>query len=515
MRQSTMDSRNRPKGHLINLLPLLICLGFLSTLAASAALARNDGAVAEDYVHSTALELNRLDDFNQQAGQDRGAEAIVVFGASLPTFSGRPIDQLRVHSFADGSWNRVPFQVDEKDASGLYLEAEDGLLDTDDELVIPYSAGGQERPDENSLPPEVPLGSPWVDILVSDPRHPDEDPSAFYLFGVSEPIVPPGVPPAISWDDSEFLLSTPQYSLGIATAGREGYFGFHRLEVNQSGVDMIDRLKFRGNLVGVEQNEENLASTLDILGIEILGAPVKVGPVRAVLSEAGDMAYVDRFGLAGVLGSVGGLVGGGLFDITDVRVSIDFSPEISGAEYRDANMNASVVVDGSPDEIPTSPLPVWREVRDSRGGLVILSDSVPDDSPASVYYEDVLEAPLFDTGDQKQFADMGVMAPTADDFAAAGFPREIVILAADAPADRAEVLADQAANPLQVRIGDGGGSVPETAPPPEDTPTPSPTVPTTAPDTPPPSPSATATETDPGWESSPIYLPKLVNSHQD
>ena len=54
---------------------------------------------------------------------DRGEDPIIVTGSSLPVFVGKPIDELVLYSYAEGSWSPIPFQIDERtnDITGTYV----------------------------------------------------------------------------------------------------------------------------------------------------------------------------------------------------------------------------------------------------------------------------------------------------------------------------------------------------------------------------------------------------------
>jgi len=70
------------------------------------------------------------------AAWTRRLDPAVVKGSQLPDFSGVALDDLFVYKYSGGSWSQVPFQFDEVDSGGKYVASEDGVFDSNDELVF-------------------------------------------------------------------------------------------------------------------------------------------------------------------------------------------------------------------------------------------------------------------------------------------------------------------------------------------------------------------------------------------
>jgi hypothetical protein len=340
---------------------------------------------------------------------------------------------------------------------------------------------GAEAP-EGSRPASIEEGAPRAAIQAVDPLDAERE-AWFYVFHAAEASPSPGEP-YVAYEGATRTLSGERYALGMADPNADGFIGLRSLSLDE-GPDLIDRLKIRGTLdiLGMQQfvTEEDLGPLLAAAGAEIGGEPVKTGPVRAVLTGAGGFAYARRFDLLGGFATLREL-GGGFIVFTDARISLDLDPAASGATYRDANVTDGVPVDGMPDEVPDGPLPAWRELVFESARLALLNPPASASVDARVYYVDNADNPdAGDTGDGKQFADMGVAAPDFENLVDSGFPGELVVLPADAGDAGVSDLAAAQAAAIELRITLAGNAptqmptqVPTSIPtrPPEDTPTP-------------------------------------------
>lgn len=443
-----------------------------------------------------------------QGASRRHADPVVVGGAWLPALQGAPLAELSVWILRGGAWERVPIQIDERDATGAYLAAEDGRLDAEDELVFVLGAPG-ERASAGAWPPGLPEGPARHELRLTDPLDPAFE-AWYYLF--RSPGTPAeSVPPVVRWDPVAREVRTEAYVLGLADQAADGFVGIDALSLHGDGADLVDRLKIRGNLAafGFEQpvDEETLLAALQVAGLELGFEPVIHGPLRVVLAEAGGFAYADRFALFPDLSGIEDALGGGgplAVELRDARLSIDFSAQAAGARYRDANLPEGVAIDGQADTVPQGPVPSWREIGFANGRLAILSGAVPGDSAARVYYRDDAAGPAGDTGDGQSFGDNGVLAPDLGSLVEAGFPGEAVVLPPGSPVDPA-VLAANRLSPLAIEVT---GVVLPTAAPTAGR-TPSPTAAASATRPPSPEPSPTRVRPEPRQR---LHLPNLRRS---
>ncbi len=394
-----------------------------------------------------------------QAGA-RYAETIVVKGQDLGSLRGSGLDQVQLWMFADGEWRREVAQLDERSA-GDYVASEDLLLDADDELAFSFVPGGQ-RATEAQTPPGIAVDAARAEITVTDPLTAGAVHYA-YAFAVPGAAAPAAQPPAVDYDPTTRLFKGSGYSLGLADQGKDFFIGVRELRLGAAETNLLDRLKIRmtlsASLLGqeLEITEENLSDTLGLLGTDLSADPVKVGPVRTLVGGGGTL-YAQRFALLRSLGDLADLSGGGVIDfgLSDMRLSLDLSPAAEGATYRDANAPSGVKVDGTPDAVPGSPLPAWRELVFPMGRLLILTRPGEMAAKASAYYKDDAALDGNDTGDGQSWGDAGVFAPDAESLLATGFPGEMVVLPAGSPVTAAG-LAAQYLQPLQVVVTTSGG----------------------------------------------------------
>lgn len=420
-------------------------------------------------------------------GGDVGArvgEVVVVEGALLGEAGRMSIGGLSAWTYDGATWVRIGMQVDERGAEGGFVAPEegDGYLDGADELVLLYEEAGARAP-AAGRPGGMAGADVRAELELRDPLDGGESRWAYVFHGGQAGHAPAA---RLGWEAEARRIEAEAYQLGFAVPERDGYFGIASLRLFGDERDLVDRLKFRATLdlggLPLTLTEEDLADPP--LGLELpfdLDVdPVVVGPVRILIDAAGaSVATPGRVSLLTGLEALGDLGGGGLpieLPLSNLRVSLDFTPAAEGALYRDANAPAGVTVDGLPDEVAEQPLPAWRELSHEAGRLLMLRGAPVSESEAVVYYEDDRSGDRRDTGDGESWADNGVFAEEATGFAGAGFPGELVFLPSSSPLDPNALLAAADA-PLEVELAalEGRAPGPTVTPPVEATPTPGPT----------------------------------------
>ncbi len=103
----------------------------------------------------------------------RSIDVILLTGADLPFLLDRPIQELRLVALKQGDLTPIPFQIDEKDAEGVYLfrtshpdlqDVDPGKMDANDELCFMVLDMGARLP-----PAEIASGKLLAEIEVKDP----------------------------------------------------------------------------------------------------------------------------------------------------------------------------------------------------------------------------------------------------------------------------------------------------------------------------------------------------------
>lgn len=430
-----------------------------------------------------------------QEGAGRLGEPVVITGSALAPLLGAAREELSLWIWRGEGWERAPLQMDERDAAGAYLLGEDGTLDEDDELVFLADGLGMAAP-PGSWPPDVGRSHAGLEVQVTDPLAAGA-PTHGYLFRAGHG--PPDSelwPSQVTYDPVSAEIRSANYILGLARAAPDGFVGIKRLSLFADPTDLVDRAKVRTRLRVLNQTvditEENVTWQITF-DPEVRAA----GPLRQVVEAGGGrgVAYAHRI--------VTDLPRGvelppSLDFLTYVRVSLDFGPEAVPATYRDGNVPDGVAVDGQPDPVRVAPMPAWREFVLAPGRLVLLGRG-PDGS--SVYYKDDGRVDARDTGDGMSYADSGVEVRDLRHLVREGFDLQMVVLPHRSSVT-AERLAEEAANPLQVRVA--GWAVP---PSPTPTATDVPVTPTVSPVLPTATPTTAAT---PEVPNRPAYLPHLT-----
>jgi len=210
------------------------------------------------------------------------------------------------------------------------------------------------------------------------------------------------------FDAARWLFTAQGYRLGIIPYRMAA----ERLEMNGSGVDILDRTKLRvfSSFIGSVLTEDEL---------ELIGAPaVRDGRVRAFGTYAiGSnqltlIAYRSTFQFLLDVNIPAELPF--ITTLDWMRISADLSPAAAGSTYYDANTSNGVPVDGQPDAVATSPATDWWQVSGSTGTVVQIADLGHLGGTRTNYYKDDARVDAGDTGDKQSYADCGARVARAN-----------------------------------------------------------------------------------------------------
>lgn len=394
------------KTALRSMLPLVLgaCVVWLAVVGLGVARAQT-GTLQAPSAEAPSAEAPSAAAPSAAAAINRPQDPVMVPGAGFTGFSDVPLDELVLYAYQSGAWTPIPFQIDEVNVTGTYVVSDGGRLDDNDELVFMAgdtgdSVGQEIWPDD----PESKL-YPRYEISITDPLSPG-DRAWVYLYR-SATLTRSGISYLV-WDEPAQTATAISYTAVFTPAE---FLGLADLRINGTGVDILDRQKFRAEVFSglIRLNEEFLAT--------VISAPLTlpaVGPVRAVTND-GDLNvafYGSRidfdvsFDLS-VLGSV-------LPDF--IRTSFDWNdPSVTGiTTYYDSNTGAGVSIDGIPvpDAVPSTPPMDWFQVSGGPGGpggvVLAIASVYPSGGTLSNYYKDEGTIDLDDTGDQRSYADAGL-----------------------------------------------------------------------------------------------------------
>lgn len=330
---------------------------------------------------------------------DRNDDPAIVTGASLPEFLGVPLNQLFVYAFHKNEWRQIPWQFDEvKDE--LYLPVDNNKLDAVDELVVMGADCGDRITANEWINDANSHSYPRYEITVVDPLNTSKL-AWFYVYR-STTLQDTVRTDYVDYHFPDNLFTSPVYKLGFMLA----YIGGNRLEMNGSGIDVLDRSKYRMKPVGQQIFDEEWAEGEDpqpeILdgrvraiagyqGLGLLGRGILTYGYRSMFY---DLIIVDLSWAPGAF--------------EWVRASADFNENMVGGIYYDANTPKGVRVDGKPDTILTTPVVPWQQISSATGTVIHTADVSPMGGTLSMYYKDDATVDQKDTGDKKSYGDMGV-----------------------------------------------------------------------------------------------------------
>ena len=348
---------------------------------------------------------------------DRNLEPVVVSGASLSGLIGAPVEHLRVYTYTGSGWGgQIPAQVDEVD-SGSYVATEDGLFDSDDEIVVAAGDLGDQAPSTASLRTMLPISATWYEIRVTDPVSPAKTGWAYLVR--SSVLTPTFTGDYVDYITGTRRIVSSRYHLGFAGT----HAGLDYLSLYDSGVDILDRSKLRLNLDNVPifgtltLTEDDLADPTD-------PTLIKDGPIRVLLEqemlrgapglyEAALDTMVQAYdSWVRTTTSLSLNVGGGV-TISSTRISVDMDSVVSGATFYNAFTPAGVVIDGSPDLI-TETLSTWAQFSHSSGRVIQVSDPTPLGGTPKTYYRDNSTPEPNDTGQPGSYGDSGFLVEDGD-----------------------------------------------------------------------------------------------------
>lgn len=326
---------------------------------------------------------------------DRTREPVVVAGV----LAGRPLDEIFVYRWTGAAWEQIPFQVDERNAAGAYVTSEDGVMDSNDEVV--FMSGDTGMLASSSIGDALPVSGLWYRVEVTDPLNPTSKGWAYIVHSTALAITNPV--DYVSYSAANLRVNTADYSLGWAAAGHNGLDFMSMF----GGGDILDRTKLRINyrfiiLFRLTEND------FDLENVEL----VRDGAVRTLVKRGGTVTEsyksvtstsfpVDLRSLAGTL--------------EQVRISIDLANGVTGTYY-DENNAAGRPIDGAPDNVAQTPFnQAWRQVTVGAGSHIQTAKLTELGGTRKHYHKDDAAIDPQDTGDQRSIGDSGfeVTSPTS------------------------------------------------------------------------------------------------------
>ena len=353
-------------------------------------LSANQGSTYQSYVDNP-LSVTKKMQYNGTTTERRGQPAIV---SGLANFYGTDEGQLFVYAYNGTAWNQIPFQVDDRnDGNGSYVWGIDSTYDSNDEIVfMPKDAGLQVG--VSTWGPAGADADIRYEIAVTDPL--TSETKYAYVFASSTLTYTAG--DYVHYDSSTKTVSSNKYTLDLKDDNPFLVDGFSVGAANGGdGTNVLDRMKFRGRIDGIDVTEDNLKDQ-DY-------APhyrYKSGPVRVIIFDNSFFyesvsTLEDHFNWN--------------HDTTYFRISMDFDHNAGDMTYYDSNGN-QLDVDGHSDNVANTAEPSWMQMSTAHGSVVSIWNVSIDADSRSLYYNDdstVDDSPESDPG---EWGDYGISANT-------------------------------------------------------------------------------------------------------
>lgn len=329
---------------------------------------------------------------------DRTGEPATVTGV----LAGKPVDELFVYRWHGGMWEQIPFQIDERNASGAWVTSEDGVMDANDVLVFMSGDTGSLAP--SPIADALPVSGWWYRVEVTNPLNPAAKGYVYVVHSTALTVTNPT--DYVSYDAGALRVNTGVYSLGWAASGHNGLDTMSMF----GGGDILDRTKLRiayRFIVLFQLNEEDF----DLETLQL----IRDGAVRTLVKRGESVTEsYDAFTRTTLPINLTALPG----TLEQVRTSTDLANGVTGVYY-DENNASGVAIDGAPDAVAQTPFTrAWRQITVGGGSNIMVARLTGLGGTRKHYYKDNAAVDPQDTGDQRSIGDSGfeVANPTSENF---------------------------------------------------------------------------------------------------
>ena len=144
--------------------------------------------------------------FAQEAKSlDRPWQPVVIDAGAFPQLNSTPVRHLHLFAYRSqqggGTWERIPYQVDEKDSADFFGRT-NGLFDGFDQLVFMVRDMGDKAPPQAWLDDVESRSKPRVEIEVADPAHPARRAWVYLYVTSSITELPPSYGMSAGWAEA-------------------------------------------------------------------------------------------------------------------------------------------------------------------------------------------------------------------------------------------------------------------------------------------------------------------------
>ena len=335
---------------------------------------------------------------------DRIYEAVVAPGSALPGLAGAAVSDLWVYAYRSGAWVQIPFQLDQKDASGNYFVADgDPAFDSNDELVWMAKDMGDQVTNDVWPSDLASQGFARYEVQVANSLDATKK-SWAYVYRSNTLTKTFTADYAAYTHGTTDSLVTEGYTLGYDSSGQ-----LVTTRINPSGggngVDILDRQKVRVTVkvlfLSFNYTENDFPVTTDAF----VDGAVRVLTKRSVNGPTGPATSYSAYYSHEAVGlSPTDIVSG----ITFLRGSADLNNAAVGMRMYDDFNAAGALIDGNPDGGLITTAPSYVVASGTPGTLIAIGDITGVGGTSSLYYKDNGSFDSGDTGDGRSFGDTGI-----------------------------------------------------------------------------------------------------------
>ena len=370
--------------------------------------------------------------FSQQSTITRQYTPVSFKVGELP-FAGQVIDSLVMYRYisTDG-WQAIPYQFDEFNAANGRYEPEDGIADSDDEILVMPTDLGEKASGE--FAPEEGVLERW-EIEVSETG--TDQKGWVYFFkktGNEAPV------------EGYMSYAADTQGAGADTVRGASYSESHNpnngwiadISIRQNGVlgpDIIDtqKLRVQGNALFIGQIEANEADNVAYDSVKVTVGPLRVfrrlyfriiapGALGSLIDPIPADIEFQYFPYSSIVSAKNATISEEIANVAGIKLirqSLDLSPAAAGMKFYSDSNTDGVDIDGVNDAGVNTSIPVTPDIAfltaNGDPGMLLNIFKVPTlgNSQQLYYYEDGSGSGTTgdgtkDTGDQSSYGDFGI-----------------------------------------------------------------------------------------------------------
>ncbi len=342
---------------------------------------------------------------------ERSEDPVVIKASDLGNMKGANIEKLSLFAYNDGSFQPVPFQVDERLADGLYIYTEgpdnnadkgNKKMDGHDELVFMARDSGDKAPADASLPCSP---SQSMELALSDPA---KGGKAWLYFAECGDNAPRSGRDYVSheFDGSRDWVKSDRYHFSEKRG--ESYFDWLALKDESGEVEdnLVDRLKGRGTIraaagmIKIDTPESDVKGSLKawidgpVRVIHLMEGYIKFSVVKLNIGGVSQNLFYPNYFVTPITVNTP-VPPDSVLTSFGMRYAIDWNEEFEGTRYYDPVNDQGVTLDGEMSEAEKNmdyeTGHEWYALAGEEGNMVVrlvLPDKWRGVVPQKLYYVD-------------------------------------------------------------------------------------------------------------------------------